>query len=183
MDHDRQAITCHFADFREPGPTGPHRPGQNAVASRLPASPAGLRGSASEVHSGRYPPVHSASESASTLGSAHQLFGDHSGEETPGNISNPEAKLASADGTARGASWESRSSPNALQRAAPPNCGAALSSRQVLAVRTQEAFPVEVDQVRWVVSAPNIGLPGNFLQVLAQFDPRRQCRDEDEAGR
>ena len=37
--------------------------------------------------------------------------GDHSGEETPVPIPNTEVKLPSADGTARGTVWESRSSP------------------------------------------------------------------------
>ncbi len=38
-------------------------------------------------------------------------LGDFSGEGTPGNISNPEVKLVSADGTWGAAPWESRSLP------------------------------------------------------------------------
>ena len=56
-------------------------------------------------------------------------LGDFSGEGTPGNISNPEVKLVSADGTWGAAPWESRSLPrdfsfkfffviNAIRRAA-----------------------------------------------------------------
>src|SRR3954468_9467294 len=39
-------------------------------------------------------------------------FGGHSVRETPGYISNPEAKPYSADGTAGGTLWESRTPPN-----------------------------------------------------------------------
>ncbi len=37
--------------------------------------------------------------------------GNHNGEATPVPIPNTEVKLSSADGTARGAEWESRSLP------------------------------------------------------------------------
>lgn len=40
-----------------------------------------------------------------------QFLGDLSGEDTPGPIPNPAVKLASADGTALVAGWESRSLP------------------------------------------------------------------------
>ena len=43
-----------------------------------------------------------------------RFLGDWSDEGTPGPISNPAVKLVSADGTWRGASWESRSLPRAL---------------------------------------------------------------------
>src|SRR3954471_18148584 len=43
---------------------------------------------------------------------SRQCFGGHSDGETPGSIPNPEAKPVSADGTARGTGWESRSPPN-----------------------------------------------------------------------
>jgi hypothetical protein len=39
-------------------------------------------------------------------------FGGHSVRETPGYIPNPEAKPDSADGTACGSVWESRTPPN-----------------------------------------------------------------------
>src|SRR3954454_5725162 len=45
---------------------------------------------------------------------SRQCFGGHSDGETPGSIPNPEAKPVSADGTARGTGWESRSPPNIL---------------------------------------------------------------------
>src|SRR3954454_16868831 len=45
---------------------------------------------------------------------SRQCFGGHSDGETPGSIPNPEAKPVSADGTARGTGWESRSPPNVL---------------------------------------------------------------------
>ena len=38
-------------------------------------------------------------------------FGDHGVRETPGPIPNPEVKPHSADGTARGTVWETRTSP------------------------------------------------------------------------
>src|SRR5690349_17374858 len=41
-------------------------------------------------------------------------FGGHSVRETPGYIPNPEAKPYSADGTAGGTLWESRTPPNNL---------------------------------------------------------------------
>ena len=39
-------------------------------------------------------------------------YGGHSVGETPGPIPNPEAKTHSADGTASGRMWESRSPPD-----------------------------------------------------------------------
>ena len=39
-------------------------------------------------------------------------YGGHSVGETPGSIPNPEAKAHSADGTATGRLWESRSPPD-----------------------------------------------------------------------
>ena len=39
-------------------------------------------------------------------------FGGHSERETPGHIPNPEAKPLSADGTAGGTLWESRTPPD-----------------------------------------------------------------------
>src|ERR1700755_1682374 len=41
-----------------------------------------------------------------------ECFGGYSGRETPGLIPNPEAKPASADGTALGRVWESRTPPD-----------------------------------------------------------------------
>ena len=43
-----------------------------------------------------------------------ESYGDHSGRETPGPIPNPEAKPASADGTALVTVWESRTSPDII---------------------------------------------------------------------
>ena len=39
-------------------------------------------------------------------------YGGHSERETPGPIPNPEVKPFSADGTARGTVWETRTSPD-----------------------------------------------------------------------
>ena len=47
-------------------------------------------------------------------GWSQQSFGDHGEGETPGSIPNPEVKPFSADGTARGSVWESRTSPDIL---------------------------------------------------------------------
>ena len=41
-------------------------------------------------------------------------YGGDSGRETPGDIPNPVAKLPSADGTALGRVWESRTPPDFL---------------------------------------------------------------------
>src|SRR3954447_18354791 len=45
-----------------------------------------------------------------------QRYGGHGERETPGLIPNPEAKPFSADGTARGTGWESRTPPDILSR-------------------------------------------------------------------
>src|SRR4051794_837002 len=45
-------------------------------------------------------------------GRAGRCYGGHSGGETPGLIPNPEAKPSSADGTAPGRVWESRTPPD-----------------------------------------------------------------------
>src|SRR6187401_932373 len=50
----------------------------------------------------------------------HQSYGGHSERETPGPIPNPEVKPFSADGTATGRLWESRTSPDILLVRATP---------------------------------------------------------------
>src|ERR1700733_13067805 len=45
-------------------------------------------------------------------GWSQQSFGGHGEGETPGSIPNPEVKPFSADGTARGTGWESRTPPD-----------------------------------------------------------------------
>ena len=45
-------------------------------------------------------------------GGCGKSFGGHSERETPGYIPNPEAKTLSADGTAGGTLWESRTPPD-----------------------------------------------------------------------
>ena len=45
-------------------------------------------------------------------GTSSQCYGGHGERETPGLIPNPEAKPFSADGTARGTGWESRTPPD-----------------------------------------------------------------------
>src|SRR5690606_15477793 len=52
------------------------------------------------------------SETPHTMWLFHRCFGGHSGRETPGPIPNPEAKPASADGTAPARVRESRTPPN-----------------------------------------------------------------------
>src|SRR3954447_11474411 len=47
-----------------------------------------------------------------TPGTGDQGCGGHSAGETPGPIPNPEAKTRSADGTAPGRVWESRTPPH-----------------------------------------------------------------------
>src|SRR3712207_558180 len=48
-------------------------------------------------------------------GTSSQCYGGHGERETPGHIPNPEAKPFSADGTARGTGWESRTPPDITQ--------------------------------------------------------------------
>ncbi len=52
-----------------------------------------------------------------------QGYGGHSVGETPGPIPNPEAKTHSADGTAPGRVWESRSPPEHHSGRGPPTTG------------------------------------------------------------
>src|SRR4051794_41649842 len=54
-------------------------------------------------------------------------FGGHSGGETPGLIPNPEAKPSSADGTAPGRVWESRTPPDSTSVMAHPGPGWAIT--------------------------------------------------------
>src|SRR3954463_16551518 len=49
-------------------------------------------------------------------GTSSQCYGGHGERETPGLIPNPEAKPLSADGTARGTGWESRTPPDITPR-------------------------------------------------------------------
>src|SRR3954453_4211390 len=49
-------------------------------------------------------------------GTSSQCYGGHGERETPGLIPNPEAKPFSADGTARGTGWESRTPPDIFSR-------------------------------------------------------------------
>ena len=49
-------------------------------------------------------------------GTSSQCYGGHGERETPGLIPNPEAKPFSADGTARGTGWESRTPPDITPR-------------------------------------------------------------------
>ena len=54
-------------------------------------------------------------------GVGHQSYGGHSVGETPGPIPNPEAKTRSADGTAPGRVWESRTPPDHTPGTMPPH--------------------------------------------------------------
>ena len=53
---------------------------------------------------------------AGGVGTSSQCYGGHGERETPGLIPNPEAKPFSADGTARGTGWESRTPPDITPR-------------------------------------------------------------------
>jgi hypothetical protein len=55
--------------------------------------------------------------------SAERCFGGYSGGETPGLIPNPEAKPSSADGTALGRVWESRTPPDSTYSRGPSPTG------------------------------------------------------------
>src|SRR5699024_11580930 len=58
-----------------------------------------------------------------------ESYGGHSGRETPGPIPNPEAKPASADGTALVRVWECRSPPNTTSEEARIRSGSGLFPR------------------------------------------------------
>src|SRR5690349_23968487 len=55
-----------------------------------------------------------------------QGYGGHGGGETPGLIPNPEAKPSSADGTALGRVWESRTPPDLTSKKAHTITGVGL---------------------------------------------------------
>ena len=57
--------------------------------------------------------------------SAGKSYGGLSEREIPGPIPNPEVKPLSADGTARGTVWESRTSPDKFYARGRSLCGAA----------------------------------------------------------
>src|SRR3712207_4869188 len=57
-----------------------------------------------------------------------QSYGGHGERETPGNIPNPEAKPLSADGTAPGTGWESRTPPDNHSTKGPHHSGGGPSS-------------------------------------------------------
>lgn len=95
------------------------------------------------------------------------VFGDLSGGETPGNIPNPEAKPVSADGTARGTSWESRSSPIYYLRAARL-VGAALNCSLGFTIWPEEAFAIEMHHVRFFFRDPDFSLPSDISHEPAE---------------
>src|SRR5207302_114206 len=66
-------------------------------------------------------------------------FGGHGEGETPGPIPNPEVKLFSADGTARGTAWESRTPPDIVsegrfRNGGGPHCCVSVVCRRGVAV-------------------------------------------------
>src|SRR4051794_12991653 len=72
-------------------------------------------------------------------------FGGHSGGETPGYIPNPEVKPSSADGTAPGTVWESRTPPDNCWRQAIPFTGVAFFiSRPFSGSSFSDAFFAEI---------------------------------------
>src|SRR5690349_22348432 len=60
-------------------------------------------------------------------GTGSQRYGGHGERETPGPIPNPEAKPLSADGTAPGTGWESRTPPDNHSRTGPSHHAGARS--------------------------------------------------------
>src|SRR6478752_758194 len=75
-------------------------------------------------------------------------YGGHSVGETPGPIPNPEAKTHSADGTAPGRVWESRSPPEQLlmveaptTRLGPPTFNPKNTAGAASGVRRAEFMP------------------------------------------
>ena len=71
-------------------------------------------------------------------GVAERCFGGYSGGETPGLIPNPEAKPSSADGTALGRVWESRTPPDLTYSRGPSPVG--VGPRLLLCVRALVAL-------------------------------------------
>ena len=65
-----------------------------------------------------------------------QSYGGHGERETPGNIPNPEAKPLSADGTAPGTGWESRTPPDNHYRTG-------VRATALAPVRVCPAFPAD----------------------------------------
>ena len=58
-----------------------------------------------------------------SVGERRKSYGGHGERETPGPIPNPEVKPLSADGTATGRSWESRTPPDILSEQGHPVIG------------------------------------------------------------
>ena len=61
-------------------------------------------------------PLCSSRDTVGNSATSPYRFGDHGERETPGSIPNPEVKPLSADGTARGTVWETRTSPDYTPR-------------------------------------------------------------------
>src|SRR5699024_3623792 len=98
-------------------------------------------------------------------GLVSQSYGGHSGRETPGPIPNPEAKPASADGTALARVWESRSPPNTTSTRTPNH-----HRFGVLAIsHTTKPQPPHVDAPPGCPAVPLSGLPSGLKMPGEQF--------------
>ena len=81
-------------------------------------------------------------------------LGDISDEGTPGNISNPEVKLVSADGTWGAAPWESRSLPRDFSFNKRDRVDSGFSFNSLFAFATSEAPGLPIADLRRSVSKP-----------------------------
>ena len=70
-----------------------------------------------------------------------QCFGGYSDRETPGPIPNPEAKPASADGTALARVWESRTPPNITSKREKRACRLETPNRDTVSPAGPHLYP------------------------------------------
>ncbi len=55
------------------------------------------------------------------------------------------------------------------------------AGRLSLPIGTQEAFPIEMNQVGWRFSYPDFCLPRNSAQILDHCGPRQESRDKHQS--
>src|SRR4051812_39292499 len=90
-----------------------------------------------------------------------QCYGGHGERETPGNIPNPEAKPLSADGTAPGTGWESRTPPdNHSKRGSEPRALAPVLVCPAVLCATSRVRPTAMRYAD-VMTAPRGGTGGS----------------------
>jgi hypothetical protein len=111
-------------------------------------------------------------------------YGGHSVRETPGSIPNPVAKPDSADGTALGRVWESRTPPDILcggvarvlgRVAGPPGVGLTAGGRG----HEPHSYPVPEAAPAGQLTASRVAGPARAGPALATASPapaRRCCR-------